>query len=51
MLVRPGHRLELVLSAILAAITVVTGLALQRRHGPVEQAVAASAAEGDRVIT
>jgi GABA permease len=47
MLVRPGHRLELVLSTVLAAGTVAAGLALQRRHGPAEPAVAASVSDAD----
>ncbi|HKG52421.1 MAG TPA: amino acid permease [Actinomycetales bacterium] len=52
MLVRPGHRLELALSLVLAAVIVVTGLALQRRHpAPVEEAVpAGAAAGGERTI-
>jgi GABA permease len=33
MLVRPGHRIELLLSTVLAAVIVAAGFAMQRRHG------------------
>jgi GABA permease len=42
MLVREGHRIELLLSTVLAAVIVGAGLALQRRHAlPPAEAVAA----------
>jgi GABA permease len=52
MLVRPGHRLELALSTVLAAVIVATGMLLQRRRGVQDEpAVAAGAgADSDRVI-
>jgi GABA permease len=45
MLVRPGHRIELLLSAVLAAVIVAAGLVLQGRHAPppASEAVAAGA--------
>ena len=47
MLVRPGHRIELLLSTVLAAVIVAAGFAMQRRHAlPDAEPVAAEAAVG-----
>ena len=47
MLVRPGHRIELLLSTVLAAVIVAAGFAMQRRHAlPEAEPVGAEAAVG-----
>jgi GABA permease len=47
MLVRPGHRIELLLSTVLAAVIVAAGFAMQRRHGlPAAEPVGVGAGTG-----
>jgi GABA permease len=52
MLVREGHRIELLLSTVLAAVIVGAGVALQRRHAlPPAEAVATGVGAGsDRAV-